>query len=112
MLKNSPLKKQYDHIKARYQDAVILFRVGDFYEAFDHDAVTLSELCGTILSKKPDQTQLSWFPSLSLDSYLPLLVKSGKRVAVVDPLIDSRIESGKTAIKSKTKAKALTRLSL
>ncbi|MCA6367649.1 MAG: hypothetical protein IM631_12940 [Cytophagales bacterium] len=110
MLKNSPLKKQYDNIKARYQDALILFRVGDFYEAFDQDAVTLSEVCGTILTQRPDQTQLSGFPSLSVDCYLPLLVKSGKRVAVVDPLIDPRSEAGKTSIKSKTKAKAVTRL--
>lgn len=110
MLNHSPLKKLYDNVKSRYQDAVVIFRVGDFYEAFGQDAVTLSEVCGTILAKRPDNTQLSGFPSLSLDCYLPLLVKSGKRVAVVDPLIDPRIEASKTASKSKTKAKAVTRL--
>lgn len=101
MLKPSPLKRQYNDIKSRFPDSVLLFRVGDFYEAFDQDAVSLSEMCGTILTQRPDQTQLSGFPSLSLDCYLPLLVKSGKRVVIVDPLVEESMTKGRTQGKTK-----------
>lgn len=87
----TPLMRQYNQIKARYPGTVLLFRVGDFYETFADDAVTISKELGITLTKRNnggDQTPLAGFPHHSLDTYLPRLVKRGHRVAVCDQTED------------------------
>ena len=79
------LKKQFYEMKAKHPDAVLLFRVGDFYEAYDGDAEIVAETLGLTLVKKGD-TKMAGFPRHSLDSYLPKLVRAGKRVAMCDKL--------------------------
>lgn len=87
----TPLMRQYNDIKAKYPGTVLLFRVGDFYETFADDAVTISKELGITLTKRNnggDQTPLAGFPHHSLDTYLPRLVKRGHRVAVCDQTED------------------------
>ncbi len=87
----TPLMRQYNQIKARYPGTVLLFRVGDFYETFADDAITISKELGITLTKRNnggDQTPLAGFPHHSLDTYLPRLVKRGHRVAVCDQTED------------------------
>ena len=79
------LKKQFDEMKAKYPDSVLLFNVGDFYEAYDGDAEIVAETLGLTLTKKGD-TKMAGFPRHSLDTYLPKLVRAGKRVAMCDML--------------------------
>ncbi len=92
---------QYKHIKARYPDAILLFRVGDFYETFDTDAVTTSKVLGIVLTKRANgaaaYTDLAGFPYHALDTYLPKLVRAGYRVAICDQLEDPRLT--KTIVK-------------
>lgn len=82
--------KQYQAIKAKYPDAILLFRVGDFYEALGEDAVKTANNIGTVLTKRtnPDGTvtELTGFTYHSLDNYLPKLVRAGYRVAICDQL--------------------------
>lgn len=82
----TPLMKQYFDIKAKHPDAILLFRVGDFYEMYGEDAVTGAEILGIVQTKKangPGQTvEMAGFPHHALDSYLPKLVRAGKRVAI------------------------------
>ncbi|WP_417557361.1 DNA mismatch repair protein MutS [Mesoflavibacter zeaxanthinifaciens] len=86
--------KQYNAIKAKYPDALLLFRVGDFYETFGEDAVKTAEILGIILTKRgagsDSETELAGFPHHSLNTYLPKLVKAGERVAICDQLEDPK----------------------
>ena len=86
--------KQYLEIKAKHPDAVLLFRVGDFYETFSEDAITASEILGITLTKRANgsaaHVELAGFPHHALDTYLPKLVRAGKRVAICDQLEDPK----------------------
>ncbi|MCB4806754.1 DNA mismatch repair protein MutS [Tamlana sp. 62-3] len=92
--KVTPLMKQYNAIKAKYPDALLLFRVGDFYETFGDDAVKAAGILGIILTKRgagsENETALAGFPHHSLNTYLPKLVKAGERVAICDQLEDPK----------------------
>ncbi|MDG5490086.1 DNA mismatch repair protein MutS [Psychroserpens sp. SPM9] len=92
--KETPLMKQYNAIKAKYPDALLLFRVGDFYETFGEDAVRASKILDIILTKRgagsATETELAGFPHHSLNTYLPKLVKAGERVAICDQLEDPK----------------------
>ncbi|MFO0359428.1 MAG: DNA mismatch repair protein MutS [Flavobacteriales bacterium] len=87
--------KQYNGIKARYPDALLLFRVGDFYETFGEDAIRASKILGITLTKRKNgaaaYVELAGFPHHSLDTYLPKLVKAGNRVAICDQLEDPKL---------------------
>jgi DNA mismatch repair protein MutS len=99
--KETPLMKQYNQIKAKYPDACLLFRVGDFYETFGEDAVRASQILGIVLTKRgagsETETALAGFPHHSLNTYLPKLVKAGLRVAICDQLEDPKMT--KTIVK-------------
>ncbi|MEO0573320.1 MAG: DNA mismatch repair protein MutS [Bacteroidota bacterium] len=85
--------KQYNAIKAKHPDALLLFRVGDFYETFGEDAVKAAQILGIVLTHRNnggDQTELAGFPHHSLNTYLPKLVKAGQRVAICDQLEDPK----------------------
>lgn len=85
---------QYNGIKAKYPDALLLFRVGDFYETFGEDAVIAAKILGIVLTHRNnggDRTELAGFPHHSLNTYLPKLVKAGKRVAICDQLEDPKL---------------------
>ncbi len=88
--KETPLMKQYNGIKAKYPDAMLLFRVGDFYETFGEDAVKAAKVLNITLTKRGNgsahETALAGFPYHSLNTYLPKLVKAGMRVAICDQL--------------------------
>ena len=92
--KETPLMKQYNAIKAKYPDALLLFRVGDFYETFGEDAVKASKILDIVLTKRgagsDTETALAGFPHHSLNTYLPKLVKAGCRVAICDQLEDPK----------------------
>ena len=97
----TPLMKQYNTIKAKYPDALLLFRVGDFYETFGADAIKTSEILGIILTRRANGAaaymELAGFPHHSLDTYLPKLVRAGYRVAICDQLEDPKLT--KTIVK-------------
>lgn len=97
----TPLMKQYNQIKARHPEALLLFRVGDFYETFREDAIKTSKILGIILTKRKNGTaaeiELAGFPYHSLDTYLPKLVRAGQRVAICDQLEDPKMT--KTIVK-------------
>jgi DNA mismatch repair protein MutS len=90
----TPLMKQYNSIKAKHPNALLLFRVGDFYETFGEDAITTSRILGIVLTKRQNgaasEVELAGFPHHSLDSYLPKLVRAGQRVAICDQLEDPK----------------------
>ncbi|MFW5972643.1 MAG: DNA mismatch repair protein MutS, partial [Bacteroidota bacterium] len=90
----TPLMRQYEKIKARHPNAVLLFRMGDFYETFEQDAHTVSRLLGITLTKRANgQAQdvaLAGFPHHALDNYLPKLVRAGLRVAICEQLEDPK----------------------
>lgn len=90
----TPLMKQYNTIKAKYPDAMLLFRVGDFYETFGEDAVKASQILGIVLTKRANgaaaSIELAGFPHHSLENYLPRLVRAGLRVAICDQLEDPK----------------------
>ena len=92
--KETPLMKQYNQIKSKYPDALLLFRVGDFYETFGQDAVRASKILGILLTKRgagsTSETELAGFPHHSLNTYLPKLVRAGCRVAICDQLEDPK----------------------
>ncbi len=96
--KETPLMKQYNSIKTKYPDAILLFRVGDFYETFGEDAVKTSKVLGIVLTKRANGSashiELAGFPHHSLDSYLPKLVRAGYRVAICDQLEDPKMVKG------------------
>jgi DNA mismatch repair protein MutS len=93
--KETPLMKQYNQIKAKYPDALLLFRVGDFYETFGGDAIKAAQILGILLTKRgvgsTSETELAGFPHHSLNTYLPKLVRAGQRVAICDQLEDPKL---------------------
>ncbi|MPR32482.1 DNA mismatch repair protein MutS [Cytophagaceae bacterium SJW1-29] len=87
--RETPLNKQYNQIKAKYPGALLLFRVGDFYETFGEDAIRASKILGIVLTRRNNggaHEELAGFPHHSLDTYLPKLVRAGERVAICDQL--------------------------
>lgn len=92
--------KQYNSIKEKYPDALLLFRVGDFYETFGEDAVKAARILNIVLTNRnngSERTELAGFPHHSLNTYLPKLVKAGQRVAICDQLEDPKMT--KTIVK-------------
>ncbi len=93
--KETPLMQQYNRIKAKYPDALLLFRVGDFYETFGADAITTSKVLGIVLTKRANgsasHVELAGFPHHALDTYLPKMVRAGHRVAICDQLEDPKL---------------------
>lgn len=93
--KETPLMLQYNSFKAKYPDAILLFRIGDFYETFGEDAIKTSKALGIILTKRANgaasHIELSGFPHHALDTYLPKLVRAGYRVAICDQLEDPKL---------------------
>jgi DNA mismatch repair protein MutS len=91
----TPLMKQFYAIKAKYPEALLLFRVGDFYETFGDDAIQASSILGIVLTRRANGSatfiELAGFPHHSLDTYLPKLVRAGKRVAICDQLEDPKL---------------------
>ncbi|NOZ48012.1 MAG: DNA mismatch repair protein MutS [Chlorobi bacterium] len=91
----TPLMKQYNSIKAKHPDAILLFRVGDFYETFSTDAIKASEILGITLTKRANGSasfvELAGFPHHALDTYLPKLVRAGQRVAICEQLEDPKL---------------------
>ena len=92
--KETPLMQQYNTIKAKYPGALLLFRVGDFYETFGEDAIKASGILGIVLTKRANGSashiELAGFPHHSLETYLPKLVRAGQRVAICDQLEDPK----------------------
>jgi DNA mismatch repair protein MutS len=97
----TPLMRQFNAIKAKYPDALLLFRVGDFYETFGEDAIKTSNILGIVLTRRANGAasyiELAGFPHHSLDTYLPKLVRAGQRVAICDQLEDPKLT--KTIVK-------------
>ena len=99
------MSKQYEEMKRKFPDAILLFRVGDFYETFADDAVAASEILGITLTTRAngpsERIHLAGFPHHALDTYLPKLLRAGKRVAICEqiesPLIQRKMRS-KTAV--------------
>jgi DNA mismatch repair protein MutS len=91
----TPLMKQYYHIKTKHPDAILLFRVGDFYETFGEDAIRTSEILGITLTRRANGSasfvELAGFPYHALDTYLPRLVRAGQRVAICEQLEDPKL---------------------
>lgn len=97
-VKETPLMGQYNRIKQKYPDAILLFRVGDFYETFGSDAIKASQILGIVLTKRANGSQteleLAGFPHHSVETYLPKLVKAGYRVAICEQLEDPKMVKG------------------
>jgi len=97
-VKETPLMKQYNEVKGKYPDAILLFRVGDFYETFGEDAIKASQILGITLTKRANGSashiELAGFPHHSVDTYLPKLVRAGYRVAICDQLEDPKMVKG------------------
>ena len=91
----TPLMKQYIEMKGKHPDAILLFRVGDFYETFSSDAIEASEILGITLTRRANGAaqfvELAGFPHHALDAYLPKLVRAGKRVAICEQLEDPKL---------------------
>ena len=91
----TPLMKQYFEMKQKHPDAILLFRVGDFYETFSDDAIATSEILGITLTRRANgaaqYVELAGFPHHALDTYLPKLVRAGKRVAICEQLEDPKL---------------------
>ncbi len=96
--KETPMMQQHRAIKAKYPDAILLFRVGDFYETFENDAIIASEVLGIVLTKRSNGSasaiELAGFPHHALDTYMHKLVKAGYRVAICDQLEDPKSAKG------------------
>src|SRR5436190_20483454 len=94
----TPLMKQYYGIKVKYPGALLLFRVGDFYETFGEDAIRAAKVLDIVLTKRgagsSSEIELAGFPHHSLDTYLPKLVRAGHRVAICDQLEDPKFVKG------------------
>ena len=92
---DTPLMKQYNAFKAKYPDAMLLFRVGDFYETYGQDAVKASEVLGIVLTKRSNgaaaDMAMAGFPHHALDTYLPKLVRAGLKVAICEQLEDPKL---------------------
>ena len=95
---NTPVMKQFIDIKSKYKDAIVLFRMGDFYETFLDDAVITSKILGIVLTKRANgkaaDVELAGFPYHALDNYLPKLVKAGHRVAICEQVEDPKLVKG------------------
>ena len=96
--KETPLMSQYNQIKVKYPGALLLFRVGDFYETFGEDAIKASQILGIVLTKRANgaasHIELAGFPHHSIETYLPKLVRAGQRVAICDQLEDPKTVKG------------------
>ena len=96
--RETPLMKQYNAIKAKHPGALLLFRVGDFYETFGEDAIKASKILDIVLTKRANGAakyiELAGFPHHSIDTYLPKLVRAGNRVAICDQLEDPKLVKG------------------
>ena len=94
----TPMMKQFNEIKTKHPDAVLLFRCGDFYETFSDDAIVAAEILGITLTRRANGAaqfvELAGFPHHALDTYLPKLVRAGKRVAICDQLEDPKSVKG------------------
>ncbi|MGD1044270.1 MAG: DNA mismatch repair protein MutS [Bacteroidota bacterium] len=95
---STPLMKQYQQVKAKYPDTILLFRMGDFFETFDEDAKVTSKVLGIVLTKRGNgasgETPLAGFPHHALDAYLPKLLRAGYRVAICEQLEDPKFAKG------------------
>ena len=95
---NTPVMKQFIDIKSKYKDAIVLFRMGDFYETFLDDAIITSKILGIVLTKRANgkaaDVDLAGFPYHALDNYLPKLVKAGHRVAICEQIEDPKLVKG------------------
>jgi DNA mismatch repair protein MutS len=95
---STPLMRQYQQVKAKYPDMVLLFRMGDFFETFDEDAKITSKVLGIVLTKRGNgtsgETPLAGFPHHALDTYLPKLLRAGYRVAICEQLEDPKFAKG------------------
>lgn len=93
--KPTPLMKQYEEMKKKHPDAVLLFRVGDFYEIFGEDAIIASDILGITLTRhangRDKYINLAGFPHHALDVYLPKIVRAGHRVAICEQLEDPKL---------------------
>lgn len=91
----TPLMKQYEDMKKKHPDAILLFRVGDFYETFGEDAIATSEILGITLTRcangKAASIELAGFPHHALDTYLPKIVRAGRRVCICEQLEDPKL---------------------
>jgi DNA mismatch repair protein MutS len=91
----TPMMKQFLDLKAKHPDAVMLFRCGDFYETYSTDAIVASEILGITLTKRANgkgkTVEMAGFPHHALDTYLPKLIRAGKRVAICDQLEDPKL---------------------
>lgn len=98
MRDETPLMRQYRQIKEKYPETLLLFRMGDFFETFEHDAIVASKILGITLTKrsngKASEVPLAGFPHHALDNYLPKLVRAGQRVAVCEQLEDPKFAKG------------------
>ena len=96
---DTPLLKQYFATKAQHPEALLLYRVGDFYECYSDDAVTLSKVLGMVLTRRSNgekgDTEMAGFPHHALDTYLPKLVRAGFKVAICDQIEDPKLAKGK-----------------
>ena len=88
----TPMMKQYNQMKGKHPDAILLFRCGDFYETYSSDAVKAAGILGITLTRRsagtPNETEMAGFPYHALDTYLPKLVRAGQRVAICEQLED------------------------
>ena len=91
----TPMMKQFTEMKQQHPDALLLFRCGDFYETYGDDAITASEILGITLTRRANgaakSVEMAGFPHHALDTYLPKLVRAGKRVAICDQLEDPKL---------------------
>ncbi len=99
----SPLARQYEEMKAKHADCILLFRCGDFYAALGEDGAAVAEICGLVLTRNEQAQDITReqcaFPAHALDSYLPRLVRAGKRVAICDQLAAPEKKSRKRSTK-------------
>lgn len=91
---NNPMMKQFRDLKAKHPERILLFRCGDFYETYEQDAADVAEVLGITLTKGDDGVQMAGFPHHALDSYLPKLIRAGKRVAICDQITPSNSPRG------------------
>ncbi|MBP3290684.1 MAG: DNA mismatch repair protein MutS, partial [Alistipes sp.] len=96
--KETPVMSQYNEIKAKHPDAILLFRMGDFYETFGADAIKASAILGITLTRRANgaaaSIELAGFPHHAIDTYLPKLVRAGERVAICEQLEDPKTAKG------------------
>lgn len=97
----TPVMKQYFDIKNSHPDAILLFRCGDFYETYEDDAVSVSKILAITLTKSREGNRFAAFPHYDLDTYLPKLIRAGRKVAICQHLEDPKLMK-KNETKSKT----------